>query len=394
MDPHGPIAKRFPLVARFRPACLPLPDRVRALVDLASRAAEQNDQGLASTVFNQAALLVSDIGLPDLARQMCHRHAQAYLTAGPLPAMSAIRGLEPLINLARLQIRAGHPDDARQRLLDLYAAVGTGSPATFEGITVPANLTHTDEDRREVHAWLWRVLLADGTRTLTTTERWQEALDHIEQHHGIGTRMLDGRQVAVVAALTEGDIDHAAELLTTTAPGEPWEQAVTTCLTALCRRDAGQDIDNHLTDLANTYLNHEAKPGLTVFDIRLGLATLDAVSSAEHPGARRLVAEMIRRTTDARDGYAARELLTHPVATTLATARQAQDCRDLLQACALGARALPDGLYANLGVALDDAEAVLTRTVDLTIRAVQSNARGERGMSQSVTRDRASRQDD
>ncbi|WP_329131113.1 hypothetical protein OG552_09230 [Streptomyces sp. NBC_01476] len=370
MDPHGPIARRFPLVARFRPACLPLPDRVRALVDLADRAAEQLDQGLASTIFNQAALLASDIGLPDLARSMCHRHAQAYLTAGPLPAMSAIRGLEPLINLARLQIRAGHPDDARQRLLDLYEAVGAGTPATFEGITVPADLTRTDEDRHEVHAWLWRVLLADGTRTLTTTGRWQEALTHIERHRGVGTRMLDGRQVAVVAALTEGNTDRSAELLNTTAPGEPWEQAVTACLTTLCHRDAGQDIDNHLSDLASMYLTHEAKPALTVFDIRLGLTALDAVASIEHPAARRLVEDIARRTADARDGYAAREFVTHPQAASLATARQTQDCRELIEASALGAAALPGSLHASLSAALDTAGEVLTRAVSPARRTI------------------------
>jgi hypothetical protein len=111
--------------------------------------------------------------------------------------------------------------------------VGNSSSITFEGITDPADLTHTDEDRREVHAWLSLVLRADGTRTLTSTIRRPEALAPIEQHRGVGTRRLDGRQVAVVTALDEGDTDHAAELLSTTAPGVSWEQIVTACLTAL-----------------------------------------------------------------------------------------------------------------------------------------------------------------
>jgi hypothetical protein len=122
MDPHGPITQRFPLVARFRPACLPLPERVRALVDLADNAVKETDQGLASAIYNQAALIASDLDLPDLAREMCHQHAAAYLHACPLPGMSAIRGLDPVVNLARLQIRAGHPDEGRQRLLNLLTA--------------------------------------------------------------------------------------------------------------------------------------------------------------------------------------------------------------------------------------------------------------------------------
>jgi hypothetical protein len=365
MDPHGPTAKCFPLVARFRPACLPLPERVHALTELASRAAQQNDPGLASTVFNQAALLASDVGLPDLARAMCHRHAQAYLTAAPLPAMSAIRGLEPLINLARLQIRAGHPDDARQRLLDLYEAVSTARPATFEGITVPADLTQTAEDRHEVQAWLWRVLIADGTRTLTTTGRWQKALAHIEQHRGVGTRMLDGRQVAVVAALTKGDTDHAADLLASTAPGEPWEQLVTSCLTVFCRRDAGLPVASHITNVVNAYLKHEAKPGLTVFDIRLGLIATYARGASEHSEMRGIISEMHRRTAAASDGYAAREIMAYPLVAALSTAWEVQHCNDLVRTCAFGRGTQSDEFHADLPAALNKAQEVLTRTVTI-----------------------------
>ncbi|MFI1400699.1 hypothetical protein [Streptomyces sp. NPDC020681] len=363
MDPHGPIARRFPLVARFRPACLPLPARVRALVELADRAGKQGKQGLASAVYNQAALLASDLGLPDLARSMCHRHAAAYLHACPLPAMSAIRGLEPLVNLARLQIRAGRTDDGRQRLLDLFAAVGAGEAAVFEGITVPADLIRTAEDRRDVHAWLWRVLLADGARTLTTTGRWREALAHIEQHRGVGTRMLDGRQVAVVASLTVGDTARAEELITGTAPGDPWEQRVTASLTALCRCEAGQHDDDCLADLVNTYLSHEAKPGLTVFDIGLGLTALDAVASSQHAGSRSLVEDLVRRATEAGDGYAAHEVLAHPLFIALATDRQIQDCEDLVRACGLEAGALQDELYRALSAAVDSSEVVITRSL-------------------------------
>ncbi|GAA3073612.1 hypothetical protein [Streptomyces glomeratus] len=366
MDPHGPIARRFPLVARFRPACLPLPARVRSLAELADRASKQSEPGLASTVFNQAALLASDLELPDMARSMCHRHADAYLRACPLPAMSAIRGLEPLVNLARLQIRAGQTDDGRQRLLGLYEAVGAGRAAVFEGITVPDDLTRTSEDRREVHAWLWRVVLADGTRTLTTTGRWPEALAHIEQHRGVGTRMLDGRQVAIVAALTAGDTERAAELLNGTTAGDPWEQAVSHCLTVLCRRYANQPFDDCLADLVNVFLRHEGKPGLTVFDTRLGLTVLDAVEFAQHPGARPVAEDLVRRATEAQNGYAARELLAHYLFTTVATGRQIQDCTDLVRSCGLGGRVLPEALHHTISAALDSSEVVISRSLGAT----------------------------
>ncbi|MEH0586823.1 hypothetical protein QA942_23135 [Streptomyces sp. B21-106] len=363
MDPNGPIAGRFPLIARFRPACLPLPDRVRSVTELAARAVERSDQGLASTVFNQTALIASDLGLPDLARAMCHRHAAAYLNACPLPAMGAIRALEPMVNLARLQIRAGRTDEGRQRLLDLYEAVGAATAVSFEGITVPADLTCTEDDRQEVRAWLWRVLLADGTRSLTTTGRWSEALGHIEQHRGVGTRMLDGRQVAVIAALASGETSRAQELLVSTAPGEPWEDAVTKCLMTLCHRDAGKPVDDSLASLTNTFLNHEANAGMTVFDVRLGLTILDAAGSAEHPVAGLLINELVRRATEARNGYAAREVLAHPLFDALAKDTQRQDCEDLLRRCALDSGVLPEGLHRDLATALDTGEMVLSNSL-------------------------------
>ncbi|MDT0319405.1 hypothetical protein [Streptomyces millisiae] len=352
MDPYGATAQRFPLVARFRPACLPLPARVRALTELADTAVRKSDLALASAVHNQAALLASDLGLPDLARELCQQQAAAYLHACPLPAASAIRALEPVVNLARLQIRAGRPDQARQRLHDLYRAVAAGVAVRFAGVVVPADLVATAEDRHEVRAWLWRVLLADGTRALTTEGRWAEALAHIEAHRGVGKRMLDGRQVAVLAALVRGDTARAAVLLADTMPGEPWEQAVTGCLTVLCRRAAGQPVDSHLGDLTAIYLNRQTEPGMTVFDIRLGLAILDAADAAQHSGTRHLIDSLHHRTVSATDGYAARECLAHPCFRTLATEQQASDCAALLERCALDTVVIPAHLQEELTTAL------------------------------------------
>jgi hypothetical protein len=130
-------------------------------------------------------------------------------------------------------------------------------------------------------------------------------------------------------------------------PGDPWEQAVTACLTVLCRRDAGQPVGGHLADLVTTYSERKTEPGMTVFDIRLGLTVLDAIGSAEAPAAHRIVEDLHRRTTDAEDGYAARENLAHPLFTAIATDRQVQDCRALVRACALRAGTIPDSCKQN-----------------------------------------------
>ncbi|MFE4176946.1 hypothetical protein ACFRR7_33760 [Streptomyces sp. NPDC056909] len=346
------IAQRFPLVARPRPACLPLPQRVQELTELANTAVQQGNASVASTVYNQAALIASDVGVPSTARAICHQHATAYLNATPLNATAAIRALEPIVNLARIQLRAGQADDGRQRLLTLFDAVTTGSPVQVESITVPAGLVASAANRHDVRAWLWSVLLADGTRALTTAGRWAEALVHVETHRGVGQRMLDGRQVAVLAALTAGDAPAAEDLLARTEPGEPWEDAVTVCLTVLTHRATGRPLHHHLHDLVATYLNRADEPGMTVFNTRLGLTVLDTIASAEAPTARLVLADLHRRATETTDGYAARELLAHRSFTALATDRETQDCRALLHACALGVGAFPADLHNEMTAAI------------------------------------------
>ncbi|WP_327744707.1 hypothetical protein OHO28_29500 [Streptomyces europaeiscabiei] len=355
------LARRFPLIARPRPACLPLPQRVRALAELADDATKTGDPSMASTVYNQAALIASDTGVPDVARVLCRQHAAAYLDAAPLSGRAAIRALEPVVNLARLDIRAGHYDDGRHKLLQLFDAVSTSAPsAMFENVVVPPDLASTASDRQEVRAWLWRVLLADGTRALTVAGRWTEALAHIEAHHGVGQRMLDGRQVAVLAALSTGNTVDANSLLDNTKPAEPWEEAVINCLTAMCHRAAGLPWESTLQNLVTTYLGRQDGEDLTVFSTRLGLAVLDVIASPERSEARLVVEELHRRAIKASDGYAVREILAHPLCAALTTDREARDCRTLLTACALGAATLPEGLRGQLDNAV--------RTSDHTIR--------------------------
>ncbi|WP_328876805.1 hypothetical protein [Streptomyces sp. NBC_00299] len=318
---------------------------------------------MASAVYNQAALMASDAGEPDTARLMCHQHAAAYLQAAPLSGRAAIRALEPAVNLARLHIRAGQADEGRQLLLTLFDAVSTESPTHVEDISVPAGLTATAEDRHEVRAWLWSVLLADGTRALTSAGRWAEALAHAEMHHGVGQRMLDGRQVAVLAALTSGNTRNASSLLAHTVPGQPWEEAVTHCLTVLCQRMSGHRWRRALQDLVAAYLERPDQDGMAVFNTRLGLTALDLIDSADDPAARLMVAELHRRTMKTADGHAARETLAHPSFTALATDRETEDCYALLRDCALEAGELPGELSAQLAAALRMSDRTIRRSL-------------------------------
>ncbi|MDT0422971.1 hypothetical protein [Streptomyces evansiae] len=322
----------------------------------------QDDQGIASSVHNQAALLASDIGLPDLARDICLTHASAYVRAAPLPAMSAIRGLEPVINLARLDIRAGDLDAGRRGISALFEAVGAAVEFTNGAITVPADLVSTASDREEVRSWLWRVLLADGTRTLTSVGRWEEAQAHIERYRGVGRRMFDGRQVAVVAALVNEDYKRVTHLIAGTEPGEPWERAITETLDTAGRLESGSAREEDLIALENVCLQGAQEPGRTVFDTRLGLTILDVMWIA-HRDCRTLVDRIVSRVIAASDGYAAREILSHDRSRRLLDYEDAVRCHELVNVCALGVGHLSEGTLEILQGALREAGQVLQKSL-------------------------------
>ncbi|OLT31891.1 hypothetical protein BJF79_08550 [Actinomadura sp. CNU-125] len=359
MDPAKAATLRwFPLVARSRPRCSPLDVRVNELCVLADAAARNFDRAAASSVLNQAALLASDVGLHKLAQDWCHRHASACLRTVPLDAATARRALEPLVNLARLHIRAGNGDSALDLLDVLYKAVTTRTDTTIEGHPLPASsLTSSPADHQQLRRWLWTVNLADGTRALTSTGRWTAALTHLRQHNGIGRRMLDGRQVAVISHALTNDHDEAQALLTETTPGAPWEKAVTSCLSALCGTDTAQD--------AITLMDHcqalGSPPDLAAFDTRLRLSALDAIRNTEQ-AVDAFAAETVRRAINARDGYAARDVLTNETCATVMTDHQKSDLTTIVEACALGSRTIPHALNSVLSKALTTTEAVLTST--------------------------------
>lgn len=364
MDPTGPITRRFPLIPRPRPACTPLHQRVANLRGRAQAAERNNDMAAASAVHNLAALLASDVGLPDLARQCCHQHAVVYLHARPLDAHTAIRALEPLVNLARLHIRDSNGEHAYTLLDTLYTAVASRTNTTIDGIAVPAaTLTALPEAHQELRRWLWAVLLATGARALASTGRWHQACTQLHRHKGIGRRIFDGRQVAVLARATAGDIDGALALLADTLPGDPWENTVTACLTALCRQHTDQPADRDIATLLDRYHHLDTSPDLAVFHTRLGLSVIDATGGIEHHAARRIAADLLHRATTASDGYTARDLLSHNGCASILTDRQAHDLTETVNACALGSRTIPASLHAHLSAALDTSKAVLTRTL-------------------------------
>ncbi|WP_206050794.1 hypothetical protein [Nocardioides speluncae] len=257
-----------------------------------------------------------------------------------------------------MHIRANRGDQGYDILIGLYDAVSSGTRATVDGVMVPDDLTATSVDRDEVRQWLWRVILADGARALIAAGHWSKALAHVQRHQGVGERMLDGRQVTVIAHAIAGRHHLARQMLDTTQPGEPWENAVTASLHL-------HVADSVPADLATAALtaHHALGPGqtgLAVFRTRLGLTLIDGLG-ADNPDYGQLVKHLLRDA--ANDGYAARDVLAHPGCLGRATAQQVDCLTELVASCGLRSRSLTQELRATLDRALDTAEAVITQQV-------------------------------
>ncbi|MBP2474812.1 hypothetical protein JOF53_003684 [Crossiella equi] len=371
MDPAGQFARRFPLVARTRPACLPLARRVAELCDRARQVEHSGDLAEAAAVHNNAALIASDCGLPELARRWCHQQVNIYLRARPLGAQVARLALEPITNLARLYIREGQGERAFALMDTLFTAVSSRADAIVDGIEIPADLTDSTETHKHIRSWLWAVLLATGGRALAAAGRWAEARARLDEYKGVGRRMLDGRQIAVIAHAVSRDTDSALALLAETTSGDPWENAVTACLTIQCTSG-----DADPAALVNRYHGLDVSaPGLAVFHTRLGLSFIDAIGTVGDPSVHQIAVDLIDHATATRDGYVARDVLTHNGCRELLTDSQAREMSDLVEACALGSGTLPAPLLADLTTALTSAEAVIGRSVNAMCSNVNAPAR-------------------
>lgn len=311
----GRVAQWFPLVPRTRPPARDLAsrvDEVRALASAASHGTHDRRTSSAAEAHNKAALILSDCGLNDLAQRLCWQQFDIFHSARPLTAKTGKLALQPLVNLARLLIRAGSGNRAHAVLSNAYDAIRNAGDTAIDGRDIHLHdLVATAEDRHELRKFLWTVLLADGTRALTTTGRWDEALLHVQRHNGIGTRLLDGRQIAILARCASGDCDGALDLLDATATPEPWEKAVAAYLRALNLHTDGRPIGPAVQTMVNHYTQLEPTPGQTVFRTRLGLCALDVATATNGGAARQLVAVVTEEALTAADATAAWDLLTH-----------------------------------------------------------------------------------
>ncbi|SDG99031.1 hypothetical protein SAMN05421505_11034 [Sinosporangium album] len=314
-------------------------------------------------MFNLSALLASDCGLPDLARSWCHRLAGAALDNDRDPR----HGLEPVVNLARLHVRAGNGTAAWTLLETLFRAIDTRTDTVIDGLTIQASrVSDAPGVHAKVRSWLWKVLLGTGAHALAVDGRWEEARHRLIEYKGFGNRMLDGRQITVIAHAVSGRHHRARIVVDTTHPGDGWENAVTACLSMLVAAD-GVPADLVHTDLSSYLDLGPSENGLVVFHIRLGLTLLDALG-ADHPAAEQIAAGLIHHA--ARDGYAARDVLAHPGCLSMATHQQNRQLAAFVNECGLDIGAIPEVQLTEVVAALDTAERVIAQPRERTRQPV------------------------
>ncbi|MFB6940783.1 hypothetical protein ACFWGL_08170 [Streptomyces sp. NPDC060286] len=371
----GQIAQRFPLVARPRPACPPLADRVGEISNLARAAGREGKVNSATVALNKAALIASDCGMPDLARTLCWRHAEVVLRAQPLSAQEARYALEPLVNLARLRIRDGDGNSAYHLLDSMNRAVKSKTDAVIDGRVMPfARLTQSASDHQQVCQWLWTVLLADGTRALVASGQWDLALAHAEQHRGVGKRLFDGRQVEVLVHCLGGQPSGALEFLNESTLVEDWEHSVAACLTVLCHTAADENPVGAVETMVKHYLALGTNPELAVFRIRVGLAVLDL---SPHTGQAEASRRLVKEAATSGDGYVARDVLAHPVCQSEVSHSEFRRLSAAVAAAGLGQGQIP----APLEEALRDATSLAAEVWErhLTCRSSSNSSRSLRG---------------
>jgi hypothetical protein len=361
------IASRIPLVCRPKPPGTPLAQRIAELTALTvepSGADHHQRVARVGGVLNFAALIASDVGLPDLAADLCWRQYQIFAEVGSVGQDIAVMALMPVVNIARLLIREGDGNGAFTVLQQLYRAAQQRGTTVIRDHDVDLSpLIQTGADHRKICTELWITLLIDGARALARAGRWTEAAQTMAAHRGIGNRLLDGRQIMIMSLMEQGRTQQATAMIESSVPTEPWENTVAAILRISCRPMTSptpqMELDRAVEE--TLALITQPEPTTAVFRARLGLTTLDLTADQPTPYDSHLRAALIN--VAASDAYAARDTLDHHTMRAQMTHQQEQELTAMLTAAGLGARNLStahmDALTAAVHQAEDNLRALL-----------------------------------
>ncbi|WFE53028.1 hypothetical protein [Micromonospora sp. WMMD1155] len=362
--------RRFPLLGRPRPACPALSDRVTEVAEIAAAAGAQGENAMAEAAhaLNKAALIASDCGLPDLARKWCWKHINVYRRLNTLTALQASYLLEPVLNLARLQIRAHDGQPALHLLHAMHQAVTTGANLLIDGHTLPlTNLAGTREELGKLRQWTWLQYLSEGIRIHALSGRWDDAVTHANSLNGVGQHLMDGRQAAIIAQLLGGKAETAGTLLGDSTIIQPWEQQVRSCLAVMCAAPgAGHP---RMSTMAELFLAHEPVPGYAVYRARWGLTVATLASTHDEPTAQHVLNQVATEVLEAHDGYAAREVFGHRTALQIKNPLN-QGLSRIVTAAQLGAGTMSEIILRKLSREVQRAEGMLAGALDVEEQSI------------------------
>ncbi|GAA1309776.1 thiopeptide-type bacteriocin biosynthesis protein [Saccharothrix xinjiangensis] len=308
---------RFPLIQQGRQFCGDLHARVGLVEEHAANSARYDDPdqriNAAAAAWNLAALIAADCDMPDLAEQLCLVQFEIFHQSWPLSGRSAIASQQPLVNLARLAQRTGDPAGCYGTLVRIDHAVRCGGTVDIAGQTIPFTaFIAPGGDRSPVEAWLRRTLREDATRALAAAGDWEKAADHASGYDDTPELLHEARQTRIIALARAGHRDDALRLIDTATTTHPWHHAVASCLRAYADITTG----HHDPTRINTLITNiqaartaAADPVMTLFRIRLGLATAHLAATTHQREAGLLRAEAAEDAHRSGNAYAAREVL-------------------------------------------------------------------------------------
>lgn len=363
---RGEVAFCFPLVAWPRPACLPPRARLLHVATAARSAKSALDRQVAvleaGRALTGAALIARDCGQPDLAQRISARHIELYAgLTRPLTVQEAKQVIGSATSLALAHLRTGEaPDRGVAMLTQILEATYRRLAITVEGVSLPLGDVDSTLDEHRLLVSLGQTqLVVGGTSALARAGRWAEAAELARAHGGIGNRLLEGRQTLIISRLLDRDGNGARSLVSGSDTFRDSDRDAATCLTALCattamRQDAaGAMVDRYRTGTARgeRYAYYRA---------RYGAAVAVIAHAHRHPAAPEVAAQAAAEALESDDGYAAQEVLRHPVITEAIS----DDHRAGLDQVVKGAGLTGNALTGRLPRRLDDA-------VDLAIHAVR-----------------------
>jgi hypothetical protein len=351
------VSQQFPLLSRPRPACPTLAERVAEIARIAqnARTAEADVLAESAHALNKAALLVSDCGLTDFARDLCWQQINLFRGSGPALTISeAGYMLAPVLNLARLDIRADRGEEVVDLLERMLQAIKEHLDLEVDGRTLQlSKIVGTRDDRKKLYEWAWKACIADGVRALAVQARWDEAVGHAIRHRGIGRHLMDGRQASIVAGCLRGQAATAAELLAASTLTQPWEHQVANCLKMMCSYAAGTATPAGAEAMVNDYLEQQPVRGYALYHARFGMTVAVLAAGVSPWSANRALTMTVEEALKSADGYAAREILSAKNTSIQLDDADCQALSALVTSSGLGTGLLADLLLDSLLVSVD-----------------------------------------